>query len=110
MRTSEFESQNISVISIFQQTYGEFSFLKMEVDWNEIYGTKPRKQKAIGYLAKRILDELPFEVGEDESWEMTVEQIVANFGASKGSVYEVFHVFEALLIASKVRSSLNLFD
>ena len=72
------------------------------MDWETIAEKKPRKKRAIGYLTKRILDELPFDVRPDESWEMTIEQIMVRFGASKGSVYEAFHVFEALCLVSKV--------
>ena len=66
---------------------------------------KPRKKRAIGYLTKRILDELPFEAKPDESWEMSIDQIKTRLGASKGSVYEVFHVFEALCLVTKVLKS-----
>ena len=78
------------------------------MDWETIAEKKPRKKRAIGYLTKRILDELPFDVRPDESWEMTIEQIMVRFGASKGSVYEAFHVFEALCLVSKVFLKLQI--
>ena len=73
-----------------------------KMDWETMAEKKPRKKRAIGYLTKRILDELPFEVKPDESWEMSIDQIKTRLGASKGSVYEVFHVFEALCLVTKV--------
>ena len=72
------------------------------MDWETEAAKKPRKRRAIGYLTKRVLDELPFDVKPDESWEMTIEQIMRRFEASRGSVYEVLHVFEALCLVTKV--------
>lgn len=69
---------------------------------------RKRKQRAIGLLADRILKELPYAPERDthgvecESWEMTVDQIGKKLEARVGSVYEVFHVFESLLLATKI--------
>jgi hypothetical protein len=73
-----------------------------DMDWEGIFEKKPRKKRAIGYLAQRIIDELPDIPDEGEIWEISIEQVIQKFDASKGSVYEVFHVFEALLLISKV--------
>ncbi len=74
-------------------------------DWSEDLANKPRKRRAIGYFASRLLDALPMEPKEYESWEITIEQVMEKFDASRGSVYETFHVFEALLLVSKVRNT-----
>ena len=50
----------------------------------------------------RILDRLPLEPKENERWEITIDQIIKTFDAKKGIVYEVFHVFEGILLVSKV--------
>lgn len=65
-------------------------------------GLKPRQRRSIGYLASRVLTQLPNEPLPNEKWEMTIEQVMAKFGASRGSVYELFHVFEALLLVTKI--------
>ena len=44
---------------------------------------KPRKQRAIGFLAERILDRLPKFPNDDEQWQMTVDQIAETLDASK---------------------------
>jgi len=67
-----------------------------------------RQKHAMGMLADKILEVLPYAPEKDEagfeceSWEMTVDQIGKKYGARVGSVYEVFHVFESLLLASKI--------
>ena len=63
---------------------------------------KPRKRQSIGYLAQRILERLPDHPKDDERWEMTIDQISKAIQARPGQVYEVFHVFEALLLITKV--------
>ena len=73
------------------------------MNWEDLCVGKPRKLRAIGYLAQRIIESLPSEPAEDEIWEITIEQVIKHFDATKGSAYEVFHVFEALLLVSKVR-------
>ena len=78
------------------------------MDWNEICEKKPRKAKSIGYLTSRILAELPDKIENGESWEITVDQVVDKFQATKGTVYEVFHVFEALLLVTKVWKTWNI--
>ena len=71
---------------------------------------KPRKRRAIGYLAKRILERLPDEVKDNERWEMTMDQICQTFDASRGLVYEVFHVFEALVLVTKIGKNAFLWN
>lgn len=63
---------------------------------------KPRQRRSIGYLAARMLDHLPNEPNPSERWEITIEQVMSRFDASRGSVYELFHVLEALLLVTKV--------
>lgn len=72
------------------------------MDWEEFCSGKPRKKRAIGLLASRILEKLPDFPKDGERWEMTIQQVMKKFDARRGSVYEVFHVFEALLLVSKV--------
>ena len=72
------------------------------MDWNAICEQKPRKSRSIGFLTSKILAELPNKIENGESWEITVDQVVDKCQASKGAVYEVFHVFEALLLVTKV--------
>jgi hypothetical protein len=50
----------------------------------------------------RILERLPNYPKDDERWEMSIDQISKALAASKGMIYEVFHVFEALLLMTKV--------
>ena len=50
----------------------------------------------------RILDHLPYHPKDDERWEMTVDQISKAIQVRPNQVYEVFHVFEALLLVTKV--------
>ena len=64
----------------------------------------PPKSRAIGLLAKRILDKLPYEPKEDKCWKLTVEKISKTYDVGKGQVYEVFRVFEALLLATKMET------
>ena len=45
---------------------------------------------------------MPDDPKDDERWEMTVDQISKAIPARPGQVYEVFHVFEALLLITKV--------
>jgi len=71
---------------------------------------KPRKRRAIGYLAQRILDRLPLEPTENERWEITIDQIIKTFDAKKGIVYEVFHVFEGILLVSKIGKNTFLWN
>lgn len=95
-----------SVISVLTQTLLRENLTPDELSamdfWVEEFGRKPRKKRAIGFLAKRIIDELPDEPADNERWELTVEEVVKKFQASRGSVYEIFHVFEALLLVTKV--------
>ena len=72
------------------------------MDWNLVCEKKPRKRKSIGFLTSKILAELPDKIDENESWEITIDQVVEKFQATKGAAYEVFHVFEALLLVTKV--------
>ena len=57
----------------------------------------------------RILDRLPLEPKENERWEITIDQIIKTFDAKKGIVYEVFHVFEGILLVSKVNTYTKIF-
>ena len=50
----------------------------------------------------RILERLPDLPKDDERWEMTVDQISKDIQVRQNQVYEVFHVFEALLLITKV--------
>ena len=50
----------------------------------------------------RILERLPNDPKDDERWEMTIDQISKAMQTRAGQVYEVFHVFEALLLITKV--------
>ena len=61
-----------------------------------------RKNRAIGLLTTRILSELPDYPEDNESWEVCVEQVVKRLNASRGAVYEIFHVFESLLLVTKI--------
>ena len=54
------------------------------------------------HIFYRILERLPDDPKDDERWEMTVDQISKAIPARPGQVYEVFHVFEALLLITKV--------
>lgn len=69
---------------------------------------KTRRYRAIGVLADKILERLPYAAEKDENgnalefWEMSVGQVSKSLDARVGSVYEVFHVFESLLLATKI--------
>lgn len=63
---------------------------------------KPRKKRAIGLLAQKIVNELPDIPDKGETWEISVDQVIKTLSATKGSVYEVFHVLEALLLVTKI--------
>ena len=62
-----------------------------------------RKARGIGNLTQRILDWLPQYPPPFETWNISVDQIMKGFGSTIGSTYEVLHVFEALLLASKIK-------
>ena len=66
---------------------------------------KPRKDRAIGRLTEKILAEFPYHPAPGESWEVCVEEIIEVLKAKRGSVYEIFHVFEALLLVTKIGTS-----
>jgi len=69
---------------------------------------KTRRYRAIGILADNILERLPYAAEKDENgnalefWEMSVDQVAKSLDARVGSVYVVFHVFESLLLATKI--------
>ena len=81
--------------------------IKMDVlaQWENVIKTKPRKKRAIGYLARRILNELPSNVDKSEIWEISVDEIVQKFDGTRAMIYEIFHVLEAVLVVTKVMST-----
>ncbi len=66
-----------------------------------------RKAHAIGLLASRILARLPDTLNPElsESWEVCVDDVIAELRCPKGAAYEVFHVLESLLLATKIGRS-----
>ncbi|XP_040576139.1 transcription factor E2F8-like [Lepeophtheirus salmonis] len=66
------------------------------------YGGVSRKTRSIGLTCDRICSRFPLIVENGESWEVSVDSVVRTLNASKGSVYEIFHVLEGILVVSKI--------
>ena len=83
--------------------------IKPSTSWINSTRDKPRKSRAIGFLTTKILESLPYSPKQYETWDFTVSTIEERFGGTTGSVYEILHTFEALLLVSRVRTFLNKF-
>ncbi len=60
------------------------------------------RSRGIGHLVKAILSKLPESPAKGESIETTVRDVVDFTGWPTGTVYEVFAVFEAILLVTKI--------
>ncbi|QQP56548.1 E2F transcription factor 8, partial [Caligus rogercresseyi] len=75
---------------------------KINMSKNKRYGGASRKTRSIGLTCERICSRFPLFIESKESWEVSVDSVVRTLNASKGSVYEIFHVLEGILVVSKI--------
>jgi hypothetical protein len=68
-------------------------------------GHSDRKERSSALLTQAILDRLPDTVAEGVCWELSVDDITTQLGCHKGSLLQIFHVLESLLLVTKVGRS-----